>query len=95
MHWLRKIWISPAEHQRIVEELQSRINRLEKDYVTVSQSLIGESQARRRAERVRNYLRNSTLASAVSPDGKVIAFEARKPGALRPVDGLSAEKRNS
>jgi len=75
MTWLHRIWMSPAEHERIVEELQSKINRLEEDYVSVSQSLVGEIQARRNAERVRDFMQATTARPASLPSGRVIPFD--------------------
>lgn len=69
--WLHGIWISPSEHQEIVQELRSRIAQLERDFVEVAQSLISETEARRRAE----YVRNDLLRLRA---GNVVALGSRK-----------------
>ncbi|MGV3550269.1 hypothetical protein [Rhizobium sp.] len=77
--WLQGLWISPSEHQEIVEELRGRIKQLEKDFVEVAQSLINETEARRRAEYVRNDLMRLRESNAVR-DGNIILLNPRNKG---------------
>jgi hypothetical protein len=75
--WLRGIWISPSEHDEIVEELRFKITQLERDYVEVAQSLIHEAEARRRAEHVRDTMQRSRTDPS-RPGGNVILLGARR-----------------
>lgn len=75
--WLHRIWISPAEHREIVDELRSRITRLEQDFVEVAQCLISETEARRRAEHVRNHLLRTRQPKG-SHDDNVVALDTRR-----------------
>lgn len=77
MTWLSRVWISPAEHARIVEELQTKIDRLEADYVAVTWSLIREMQARRNTEAVRDVLPATDVGAVPLRSGRVIPFERR------------------
>lgn len=76
--WLRGFWISPSQHEEIVEELRCRINQLERDYVEIAQSLVHESEARRRAEYVRDALKRSR-GEQTEPNGNVIVLDTRRP----------------
>lgn len=75
--WLRGIWISHHEHEKIVEELRFKISQLERDYVEVAQSLIHEAEARRRAEHVRDSMQRSRTDPSKS-GGNVILLGSRR-----------------
>jgi hypothetical protein len=77
-NWLHRMWISPSQHEEIVDDLRARIARLERDYVEVAQSLITETEARLRAERARNAMQQLKAGSYHSASDNIVSLSERR-----------------
>jgi hypothetical protein len=77
-NWLHRMWISPSQHEEIVDDLRAQIARLERDYVEVAQSLITETEARLHAERARNAMRQLKAGRYHSATDNIVSLSERR-----------------